>query len=369
MSNITNETIEQALRGIEDVLGGGADIVDRNRVERIALNGGSVALTLNLPTDDPALKQRVEDTARAAIKAVDGVTDVMIMTKGAKPSLGSAGPAQPQGRPAMPGQSGNPFDGQAPIEGVKNIIAVSSAKGGVGKSTVCVNLALALSKLGAKVGLLDADVYGPSLQVLLGVTERPTGGTHKEIAPIEKNGLRMMSLAFITEQGQPVIWRGPIVMGVVTKFLREVEWGELDYLLVDMPPGTGDTQLTLVQTVPLTGAIIVTTPSELALVDAVKGLQMYRSVDAPVLGIVENMSYFACAHCGDRTDIFGRGGGQIVAEKLGTEFLGELPLDPHVRAAGDEGEPIVARDFDSPVSRTFVEIAERVREICPAPAT
>ena len=206
----------------------------------------------------------------------------------------------------------------------------------------------------------------PSLQVLLGVTERPTGGKNKEIAPVVKDGLRLMSLAFITEAGQPVIWRGPIVMGVVTKFLREVEWGELDYLLVDMPPGTGDTQLTLVQTVPLTGAIIVTTPSELALVDAIKGLQMYRSVDAPVLGIIENMSYFICPHCDDRTDIFGRGGAQIVAEKLGTEFLGELPLDPQVRSAGDEGEPIVKRDFDSPVSKTFVKIAERIRELCPA---
>jgi len=367
MASITNENIEQALRGIDDVLGGGADIVDRKRVERIALNGGSVALTLNLPTDDQALKQRVEDAARKAIKSVDGVTDVMIMTKGSKPTLGPAGPAQ-QARPSLPGQTGSPFDGQAPIDGVRNIIAVSSAKGGVGKSTVCVNLALALASLGARVGLLDADVYGPSLQVLLGVTERPRGGKHKEIAPIVKDGLRLMSLAFITEAGQPVIWRGPIVMGVVTKFLREVEWGELDYLLVDMPPGTGDTQLTLVQTVPLTGAIIVTTPSELALVDAVKGLQMYRSVDAPVLGIVENMSYFLCPHCDERTDIFGRGGGQIVAEKLGTEFLGELPLDPQVRSAGDEGQPILLRDFDSSVSKTFLRIAERVRQLCPAPA-
>jgi ATP-binding protein involved in chromosome partitioning len=251
---------------------------------------------------------------------------------------------------------------------VRNIIAVSSAKGGVGKSTVCVNLSLALAARGERVGLMDSDVYGPSLHVLLGVTTRPTEGRTKEIAPVVKDGLRLMSLGFLSDPGMPVIWRGPIVTGVVRKFLQDVEWGELDYLMIDMPPGTGDTQLTLVQTVPITGALIVTTPSQLALVDAEKGLEMYRTVGAPVLGIVENMSYFVCPHCNGRTEIFSHGGSRAIAKRLGTPFLGEIPLDSAVRASGDEGEPIVKRDPDSPVARAFFEIADRLREACSAKA-
>jgi len=288
------------------------------------------------------------------------VGSVMIMTKGDETAAASSAQAAPRGGPG-PSAGGNPFEGQSPIEGVKHIIAVSSAKGGVGKSTICVNLALALAARGARVGLLDADVYGPSLQVLLGVTRRPTAGSTKEVAPVVQDGLKLMSLAFISDPGQPVIWRGPIVMGVVRKFLQDVEWGELDYLMVDMPPGTGDTQLTMVQTVPLTGAIIVTTPSELSLVDAEKGLNMYHSVNAPVMGIVENMSYFLCPHCGDRTDIYGHGGGRSIAKRLKTDFLGELPLDASVRAAGDEGDPIVKRDPGSPVAKEFFAIADRIR--------
>ncbi|MCK4774856.1 MAG: Mrp/NBP35 family ATP-binding protein, partial [Candidatus Krumholzibacteria bacterium] len=194
----------------------------------------------------------------------------------------------------------------------------------------------------------------------------PKEGKNREVAPVEKHGLKLMSLGFLTERGTPVIWRGPMVMSVVKKFLQDVDWGELDYLLVDMPPGTGDAQITLVQTVPLTGAIIVTTSSELALVDAEKGFMMFRSVDAPVLGIVENMSYFVCPHCNERSDIFGHGGGQEICQRLETEFLGELPLDPAVRAGGDRGNPIVKFDPDSPVTHAFLQIADKVREICPA---
>ncbi len=354
---ITKETIEGSLQGIDDVHSG--DIVSQKRIERIAVDNDIVTLILNLPTDDDAVKQRIEGECRSAIKALGGVREVMIMTKGAKPSLeGAPAPA------SAPAQQANPFDQQAPIEGVKNIVAISSAKGGVGKSTVCANLALALNAQGARVGLLDADVYGPSIHLLMGTTDRPTEGRTKEMAPVEKDGIKLMSLGFLSDPGMPVIWRGPIVTSVVRKFLQDVEWGELDFLMIDMPPGTGDAQLTLVQTVPITGAVIVTTPSRLALVDAEKGLAMYRTVNAPVLGIVENMSYFICPHCDERTEIFSYGGSREIAERLDTPFLGEIPIDPAVRLSGDEGEPIVKRDPDSSVAKAFADIAVKVRELC-----
>ncbi len=356
---ITPESVEKRLESVDDVYGVG-NIVSQKRVERIGVDGDTVTLSLNLPVDDAKVKQRIESESRAAVKTLGGVREVIIMTRGARPKLGAAsGPARAPGGPGpVPGPS--PFESQAPIAGVKRIVAVSSAKGGVGKSTVCVNLALALAARGASVGLMDADVYGPSVHVLMGTNERPTPGKVKEIAPVLKDGLKLMSLGFLTDKGQPVIWRGPIVMGVVKKFLQDVDWGELDYLVIDMPPGTGDAQLTLVQTVPLTGAIIVTTSSELSLVDAEKGLEMYRTVGAPVLGIVENMSYFVCPHCNERTDIFSTGGGRRISERLGVPFLGEVPLDPEVRRLGDEGAPIVTSRPDSSVAKAFFDIADRV---------
>ena len=365
---LDEKSIHNALESVADVYGVGS-VVSQKRVEKINIKDGVVMLSLNLPIDDAQVKQRVEADSREAIKNLGGVREVIIMTKGAKPSLAVRGPAAANTGPGpvRGGRGQDPFEGQAPIEGVKHIIAVSSAKGGVGKSTICVNLALALAAQGAKVGLMDADVYGPSVHVLMGTGDaRPQAGKNKEIAPVEKNGLKLMSLGFLTERGQPVIWRGPIVMGVVKKFLQDVDWGELDYLMIDMPPGTGDAQLTLVQTVPLTGAIIITTPSELSLVDAEKGLEMYRSVHAPVLGIIENMTYFMCPHCGERTEIFSHGGGREISERLGVEFLGEIPLDPTVRKVGDEGEPIVLHDPKAPVARVFFEIATRIRETVPA---
>jgi len=374
---IDKQAIEAALKAVGDVYGNG-DIVENRRVERIAVDAGTVALTLNLPTDDAEVKRRVEDEARAAIKALQGVREVMIMTRGEKPTLAAAGPAQgpaqggqqgaQQGGPG-PSPGGNPFDQQSPIEGVNNIIAVSSAKGGVGKSTVCVNLALAMARQGARVGVMDADVYGPSVHILLGIEKRPQAGETKEIAPVEAAGLKVMSLGLLTDQTEAVIWRGPIVMGVVKKFLHDVEWGELDYLFIDMPPGTGDAQLTLAQTVPVTGAVIVTTPSKLALVDAEKGLHMFRRVEIPVLGFVENMSHFMCPHCGERTDIFNHSPARETAERLDTVMLGELPLDPAVRASGDEGRPTVQSAPDSPVGRGFLDIAGRLRELVPAAGT
>ena len=254
--------------------------------------------------------------------------------------------------------------GRRPIAGVKHLIAVASGKGGVGKSTVCVNLALALRHLGARVGLLDADIYGPSIPLMMDVSRRPQAGPDGKIVPLTSYGIRLMSLGFLLDEGTPVIWRGPMVQGVIQQFLHEVNWGELDYLMIDLPPGTGDAQLTLVQSVALTGAIIVTTPSDIALIDAAKGLNMFRTVEVPVFGVIENMSYFLCPHCSERTDIFSARGGQRVAEKLEAPFLGEIPLDVAIRKGGDEGKPVAAADPDSPAAKPFLDLARTVRERC-----
>ncbi len=360
----TRTLILEKLRSVADA-GGRSDVVDRGRVEELTVEDGKVKLILNLPTDDRSEKFRVEDECRAAVQSVAGVSDVMVITRGAKTLEPTEQPRNESiGRRQEHPE--NPFDLQAPIPGVKNIVAVASGKGGVGKSTVCVNLALALSRKGAKVGLMDADIYGPSLGVLLGVRDRPKPGTDKEIAPVEQSGLKLMSLAFLTDPGTPVIWRGPLVMGVVKKFLQDVEWGLLDYLVIDLPPGTGDAQLTLVQTVPLTAAIIVTTPSELALVDAEKGLRMFLQLDVPVLGIVENMSGFICPHCGRKSDIFGDGDEEALGRRLSVPRLGDIPLDPSVRSSGDSGKPIVLSDENSPVARAFFDLADKVMADCPA---
>jgi ATP-binding protein involved in chromosome partitioning len=358
---LEKEHIIEALRGIKDV-GGDGDIVANQRVQNVEIDSGKVKVTLFLATRDKKEKLRIEDECFDAIARTKGVLDAQIVTRGpqvvGEGGESNAGPRRNHAHQAAP--PGNPFEGQAPIPGVKNIIAVASGKGGVGKSTVCVNLALALQKRGATVGLLDADIYGPSLHILLGVKDRPTPGTTKEIAPVEHDGLRLMSLGFLTGPDTPVIWRGPIVTGVVKKFLEEVEWGELDYLMIDLPPGTGDAQLTLVQTVPLTGAIIVTTPSEIALVDAEKGLRMFEEVKVPVIGIVENMSTFICPHCGEKTDIFDSGGGRKISEKTSAALLGQIPLDPKVRAEGDRGVSIVKSDGNSPITQAFLDVADKV---------
>jgi len=358
---VDEQQVRTALEGVKDLLGDG-NVVTENRVEKITVDGASIMLTLRLPTDDADIRRVVEDQCRDAVKALDGVAGVMIMSKGATdPAARQQQQQQQQGNP-----TGDPWADRAPIPGVKHIIAVSSAKGGVGKSTVCVNLALALQEKGAKVGIMDADVYGPNVHLLLNVNEWPEAGQKREVAAVEKDGLKLMSLGFLMEPGTPVIWRGPMVVGVVKKFLQDVDWGELDYLLIDMPPGTGDAQLTLVQTVPLTGAIIVTTPSQLAIVDAEKGLKMYRSVETPVMGLIENMSHFVCPHCNERTDIFGHGAGAELADRLETPFLGDIPLDPQVRMEGDRGNPIVKSFKDSPVTAAFLAIADRIMELHPA---
>jgi ATP-binding protein involved in chromosome partitioning len=246
------------------------------------------------------------------------------------------------------------------VPGVESIIAVASGKGGVGKSTTAVNLALALQQNGLRVGILDADVYGPSLPRLLRLSGRPQPLTGRLIAPMEAYGLKAMSMGLLVDEEAPMIWRGPMVVSAITQLLREVAWGDLDILVVDMPPGTGDAQLTMAQQVPLAGAVIVSTPQDLALIDARKGLAMFQKVDVPVLGIVENMSYFTCPHCGERTELFGHGGARHEAERLDVPFLGEVPLDIAIRTTSDAGTPIVAAEPESVGARAYREIAARV---------
>ncbi len=247
-----------------------------------------------------------------------------------------------------------------PLPGIKNIIAVGSGKGGVGKTTVAVNVAVGLSALGASVGLLDADVYGPNVPLMIGTNSAPTADEQGRIQPLEQYGLRVISMGFLNPGDKPLIWRGPMLHSVMQQFLKNVEWGPLDYLVIDLPPGTGDVVLSVIQTVPVTGAIIVTTPSDVSLEDACKAVQMFAQVRVEVLGIVENMSYLMCPHCSQRVDVFGRGGGQRTAERYGVPFLGELPLDPEVRIGGDTGLPVVRRGEQDPQGKGFVELARRV---------
>ncbi len=250
---------------------------------------------------------------------------------------------------------------QALLPGVKNTIAVASGKGGVGKSTIAVNLAVALAKVGHSVGLVDADVYGPSAPLMLGLNERPAVDNNK-LLPLEAHGIKVMSIGFLVEEDQAIIWRGPMASGAVRQFMSDVEWGELDYLIFDLPPGTGDIQLTLVQTIPLTGAVIVTTPQDIALADARKGMKMFERVNVPTYGIIENMSYYICTECGHREEIFSYGGGKESAEKLGTEFLGEIPLYTKIREGGDTGKPIVVLEPDSEHTKKFIEIAQNLHK-------
>ena len=263
----------------------------------------------------------------------------------------------------QPGPSSHSGAPQPPklLSGVRNTIAVASGKGGVGKSTVAVNLAMALAQTGASVGLLDTDIYGPSLPLMMGICQKPTADQRTGLlTPLEKNGLRLMSMGFISDEKTPVIWRGPMVHKMISAFMEQVDWGTLDFLVMDLPPGTGDAQLTITQTAPLTGAIIVTTPQDVSLIDARKGLLMFQTVHVPVLGIVENMSYFVCDGCGKRHEIFRYGGGRRTSEELGIPFLGEVPLDPKVTWGGDQGDPVVVSAPDSPASKALHEIALKV---------
>ena len=345
----------------------GKPLTETGALSDIVATDGKVFFSIT--ADAAAVKEweAVREHADAAVRAVPGVASVMVALT-AERAGGAGGTAAPPRRPAMPPSGPRPREGAARppspagIPGVEAIIAVASGKGGVGKSTTAVNLALGLRDLGLKVGILDADIYGPSLPKLLAIREKPqtVGGTR--LKPIVRYDMPVMSIGFLIEEETPMIWRGPMVMSALTQMLREVEWGALDVMVVDMPPGTGDAQLTMAQQVPLRGAVIVSTPQDLALIDARRGIAMFRRVNVPVLGIVENMSTFICPHCGTRSDIFGHGGARHEAERLGVPFLGEVPLDIAIREKSDAGLPVVATAPDSPNAQCYRDIAARVRE-------
>ncbi len=329
------------------------DIVSFGFVHHVQVTGSDVAVGLQMATHNPEAAEKVRAEAERAVRAVPGIAGVRVTIEMQRP----AAPPGQESAAAPRATSQNP--NLAP--GVKHMVAVASGKGGVGKSTVAANLAVALGQLGYRVGLLDGDIYGPSVPTMFGIQEKPIISGNR-IVPFDKYGILLMSLGFILDADTPVIWRGPMVTRALEQMLGDVEWGRLDYLILDLPPGTGDAQLTLTQKVPLAGAVIVTTPQDVALIDARKGLAMFRKVNVPVIGIVENMSSFVCPHCGQVTDIFKKGGGERTAAHLATAFLGAVPLDPKIVLGGDSGVPIVVAEPQGPHAAAFRHVAEAVVE-------
>ncbi|HSP44808.1 MAG TPA: Mrp/NBP35 family ATP-binding protein [Chthoniobacterales bacterium] len=342
---ISEDQVREALRQVK-YPGFSRDIVSFGLVKGVRIDGATVIVQMALATNEPAIPQGIKTESEAVLRAIPGIESVKVLIDIQAPPVGS-------------GPAGN---GATRIEGVKHVIAIASGKGGVGKSTVAANLAVALEKTGARVGLCDCDIYGPSISLMFGSRDRPTATEENRIIPIEQYGLKLMSMGFLLDDAAPAILRGPMVTRYTQQFLRQVEWGELDYLVLDLPPGTGDIQLTIVQTVALAGAIIVTTPQEVALIDARKAATMFEKVNVTVLGLIENMSYFACPSDGKRYDIFGSGGGEREAKRLRVPLLGQIPIDIATRESGDRGFPITAQDGDSPVAAEFMKIAHHLRQ-------
>jgi ATP-binding protein involved in chromosome partitioning len=345
--SISEEQVKEALRSVK-YPGFTRDIISFGLVKSVQIENGDVKVQLALATNDPNVPATIKNDAEKILRNLPGVQNAKVLIDIHAP----------------PGGAGTGVVA-AHIPGIKHVIAVASGKGGVGKSTVAANLAVALQQSGAKVGLCDCDIYGPSISIMFGTRERPTATDENKIVPIEQYNLKLMSMGFLLEDASPAILRGPMVTRYTQQFLRQVEWGELDYLVLDLPPGTGDIQLTIVQTVALSGAIIVTTPQEVALIDARKAATMFDKVNVPVLGLIENMSYFVSPSDGKRYNIFGSAGGEREAKRLRVPLLGQIPIDIATREAGDRGIPIAAEDRQSPVAAAFAEIARHLRETLP----
>ena len=348
-TELTEERVLETLKGVR-FPGLSRDIVSFGFVKDLTVGGGNVSFRLEITTESPKAAEEIQRDATEKLRSLPGVSAVTIRLDLKAPTSA----------PPRAGGSAAPPAAAQILQNVRFKIAVASGKGGVGKSTVAANLALALERIGRRVGLMDSDIYGPSQQMMMGINEKPYVNETNQIVPIERYGVKVMSLGFLMDVDQPVIWRGPMVMKAVEQFLQDVAWGTLDVLVIDLPPGTGDAQLTLTQKIQLSGAVIVTTPQDVSLIDARKGLAMFQKVNVPVLGIVENMSYFVCPSCGHREEIFKHGGGARTAKQLGVPFLGEIPLDPKVTLGGDAGKPIVAGEPKSQVTEAYMRIADAI---------
>jgi ATP-binding protein involved in chromosome partitioning len=337
---VTESSVLGALTAIKDP-DLNRDIVSLGFVKNLRIDGGRVAFSIELTTPACPVKDQMRDQAQAVVSGLPGVTAVDIEMTASVRAVAS------------------PEAGRAPVEGVKNVVAVGAGKGGVGKTTVAVNLAIALAKCGGRVGIIDGDIYGPNVPMMLGInTQLTTDG--QKIIPAEKHGIQVISMGFMTAEESPVIWRGPMLHGAIQQFFRDARWNNLDYLIVDMPPGTGDVALSLSQTVPVAGSIVVTTPQEVSLADSRRAIRMYQKLNIPTLGVIENMSHFVCPNCNHEADIFGRGGGQRMAEKMNVAFLGRIPIYQPIREGSDQGIPLMLSEPDSPAAKAFMAAAERV---------
>lgn len=354
---VTNESVFAALAGV--IGPDGKTPLPSSAIEGVSVREGKVFVALRADPGNPETMEGVRANAQKAISALEGVSEALVTLtaerrEGAKSQSANGKAELSRGRVRKP-------DGD-PIPGVRCIIAVASGKGGVGKSTTAANLAVALAALGLKVGVLDADIYGPSIPRLFGIRAKPDISEDGDLIPIESHGVKVISIGMLVDEDTPMVWRGPMVMSALTQLLRQVAWAPLDVLVLDMPPGTGDAQLTIAQNVPLSGAVIVSTPQDLALIDARRGIAMFKRVHVPILGLVENMSYFVCPHCGERSDVFTHGGARAEAERLVVPFLGEIPLDMMIRELSDSGHPLVVATPRSPHAQAYMAIARAIRE-------
>ena len=365
MSQVNEQLVRDALKTVIEP-DSGKDIVSLEMISGLVIKDGNVGFAIEVDPKKGEAMEPLRQEAEGKVHALDGVVSVTAVLTAHSEGPAGNGPNQapPPGRPAgaAPQPGRGPGIAGSTIPGIKAIVAVASGKGGVGKSTIATNLALALGTLNLKIGMMDADIYGPSQPRMLGISGQPTSEDGKTLKPLENYGIKCMSMGFLVPDDTPMIWRGPMVTSAIQQMLRDVDWGELDVLVVDMPPGTGDAQLSMSQQVPLAGAVIVSTPQDIALIDARKGLNMFRKVDVPVLGIVENMSLFVCPKCGEVSHIFSHGGARREAERLGVDFLGEVPLDMEIRETSDSGRPVVVSHPEGEHAKTFVQIAERVRD-------